>query len=567
MATALLWHLHQPEYRDPETGVPCMPWTRLHGLRGYRDLIVESIEEAIPWTLNIVPGLWEQILHYAEGGSDPHLDLTRAAADGLDEAAYHALVGTFVCGNPTMRRPYRRLEDAIASGRRLTVDEIRDLQVHSTLAWFGATALRDYPVLAELRAKGTFDEADKQALLDVQDAILASFPDLLRQLDATEGPSVSTSPLHHPILPLLVDVRHAARSVGHPPDVDFAFPDDALEQLVEGKRFLERFVRVQGCWPSEGAVSPEVVELVGRAGFRWLATDEEVLARSVRTGSGEGGWDLGHGVHGFFRDRELSDRIGFVYAGWSTADAVADFCSRAVSSGVKLVALDGENPWEAFPDAGKGFRAGILPFLREHGITLDQARDREPVGTVQQLHTGSWIGANLEIWSGSPADHRAWALLAETRRACTSEAARPHLLAAEGSDWFWWYGPEFDTPFAPTFDAAFRSHLRAAWRAEGKQPPASLEHPVETAPTRVHPPTAPIVGGPTEAGWLGAGSWVVPQGAMAHGAGLSVQFGWDARGRLHVRSPVEVRIDEGPDGVQLSVGEATVWVRSMPWVV
>ena len=35
---AVLWHHHQPDYRDPSRGRPVMPWTRLHALRGYRDL-------------------------------------------------------------------------------------------------------------------------------------------------------------------------------------------------------------------------------------------------------------------------------------------------------------------------------------------------------------------------------------------------------------------------------------------------------------------------------------------------------------------------------------------------
>src|SRR5256885_2151070 len=33
-----LWHLHQPEYRDPATGQPLLPWVRLHATRAYTDM-------------------------------------------------------------------------------------------------------------------------------------------------------------------------------------------------------------------------------------------------------------------------------------------------------------------------------------------------------------------------------------------------------------------------------------------------------------------------------------------------------------------------------------------------
>lgn len=547
MPCALLWHLHQPEYRDPATGRPCMPWTRLHALRGYRDLLVETAESGVPWTLNIVPGLWEQLLYYVNGGSDAHLDLTERPSDTLTLAEVRTVVSTFPCGHPRMRSHprYRELEDRIRAGRTLTVAELLDLQVWSTLAWTGATALRDHPALAELRSKGRdFTPDDKQVLLDAQRSMLDAYPTLLRRVAEADGPSISTTPLHHPILPLLVDLGHAARSVGSAPTATFRRPEDALRQLVEGRALMESHAhgRIQGCWPSEGAISPEVVPLLAEAGFRWVASDEEVLNRSVRQGAGEGGWDLGHGVIGFFRDRSLSDRIGFDYARWPADRAVQDFIQRSQSTGTKLVALDGENPWESYDDAGAALRKGMIAHLLTHGITLDAAATRPPVGHVERLHTGSWIGANLEIWAGSDADHRAWALLAEARQAADVEAAIPHLLAAEGSDWFWWYGPEFDTPFAGTFDAAFRGHLAAAYTAAGLPVPDALDEPVETERIRFKSPARPIVGGKTLAGWFGAGEWTLPQGSMAQGGGLHVRYGWDPEGRLWIQVPAGIQV-------------------------
>jgi len=307
MRVGLLWHLHQPDYRDPDTGIPVMPWARLHGLRGYRDMFVEALEHGTPWTLNVVPSLLDQLLHYAEGGSDPHLELTRRPADGLTEEEAALVTETFAAGHPTLRAPYRHLEEVVRSGRGLSVAQLRDLQVWSTLAWFGATARRDHPAIDALRAKGgDFTEDDKRSLLGIQRQILEELPVLWRRVaGSTDGTALSLSAYDHPILPLLVDARHARRAIPDLPEVDFAWPGDALAQLTRAReRAHEVLGRAPvGLWPSEGAVSPEVVPLVAQAGFRWLCSDNGVLARSERTDAAcPGGWDLGHGVRGFFRD-------------------------------------------------------------------------------------------------------------------------------------------------------------------------------------------------------------------------------------------------------------------------
>ncbi len=36
---AFLWHMHQPFYRDPMTGIYRLPWVRLHGTKDYLDMV------------------------------------------------------------------------------------------------------------------------------------------------------------------------------------------------------------------------------------------------------------------------------------------------------------------------------------------------------------------------------------------------------------------------------------------------------------------------------------------------------------------------------------------------
>ena len=76
-------------------------------------------------------------------------------------------------------------------------------------------------------------------------------------------------------------------------------------------------------WPAEGSVSPEAVEVLASEGVRWAASDEGVLLHSLppdaaRLASLYRPWRVAAGAAGeipmLFRDRSLSDVIGFTYA-------------------------------------------------------------------------------------------------------------------------------------------------------------------------------------------------------------------------------------------------------------
>ena len=166
-----------------------------------------------------------------------------------------------------------------------------------------------------------------------------------RTLQETGQIEVSTSPYFHPILPL---ISTRFRQTGQPrykiPGSSFSHPEDAVEQLRLAVESHERCFgeKPTGLWPSEGAVSREVLELVaGMGNFKWLASDEGILALSL------GQWvyrdPYGHvtnprmlyrpyvGTNGLsmvFRDHLLSDRIGFVYRNMPGCDAANDLMHR-----------------------------------------------------------------------------------------------------------------------------------------------------------------------------------------------------------------------------------------------
>ena len=489
MATpiAMLLHMHQPDYRHPRTGVPVMPWVRLHASRGYIDVPTLLTETGAVATINVVPSLLEQLAYYADGGTDAWEEHSRVPSGELTSTQRQFIREQFFHGHPAMRQVsprYQALESAVQSGERLSGQAYRDIQVWSNLAWIGVVGRRDPEVKALIAQDGGFSHRQLLRLLDIQRRLVA---DVLPRWSALKA--ISCTPHYHPILPLLVDFRHARRSLDIPDEVVFAWPDDARRHLTDGLALVERYLgcRPAGLWPSEGAVSPEAAALAREAGFSWLATDQAILERSERDAPADISrpWQIEGGPLGLFRDRELSDRISFQYARWRGADAAADLLARVdaqYSDGVCVLALDGENPWECYPDAGEALMRAL--FSSGRMVSLDAAAAQPPAGTITRLHTGSWIGGNLAVWAGDADDRRAWALLSAAREAFEAagrpEAAWRHLAAAEGSDWFWWFGPEHHSEVHELFDALFREHVCAIWRALGQEPPAVLAEPVSS---------------------------------------------------------------------------------------
>jgi alpha-amylase/alpha-mannosidase (GH57 family) len=480
---ALLLHMHQPDYRDPETGEPVMPWVRLHASRGYTDVPALLAQYGGRATVNVVPGLLDQLIYYRDGGTDRWERLSRTPAERLSIEEREFVRRRFVNGHAGMRRGSARYQNLEANIHALTdPHDLRDLQVWSNLAWMGAVGRRD-PRAASLLAQDCgFSHAQLIGLMDLQHEVVAGVLARWREL-----PEISCSPYDHPILPLLVDLSHARRSQADLTGLDgvFEWPDDAKRQVTEALDRVEEVLgrRPVGMWPSEGAVSPEVVALLANCGVRWAASDQGVLEHSDRDGAPDisKAWRAG-GLSMVFRDRALSDRIGFSYADQRGSSAARDLLGSIGEDEVVPVILDGENPWEAYPDAGESFLRAL--FSSGRTLTIGDALERMAEGQVNRLHTGSWIAANLAIWAGHPDDRVAWRQLGMLRQAW-EDAGRPpqtwpHLRSAEGSDWCWWYGPENHSEMHDLFDELFRAHLSAGWRSLDLEAPLALASPLNT---------------------------------------------------------------------------------------
>ena len=535
----LLWHQHQPFYKDLVTGEYRLPWVRLHALKDYYGM-VKLLDEFpnVHQNFNLVPSMVAQIQDYVAGtaqdpfqevASKPAKDLTenerRFALQYLFQANPQNLIGRYPRYKELWERFREHGNQPDRAERYFQPQDFTDLQVLSQIAWFDEFFLEEKDIAALVRKGHNYSLDDQKFVIARERELLARV--LPAHAAAAEKGSIeiSATPFYHPILPLLCDTSAGAVSTpGLPlPQNRFRHPEDAREQLRRGLDLHQQVfgVRPKGVWPSEGSVSEEALAIAHSLGVQWMATDEGVLGRSTglffaRDGNGRLPGHLAEqlyniyryengstAMHLVFRDHTLSDLIGFVYSGMPPADAarhlinnIKDAAKPVLDKGrdaVVSIILDGENAWEYYPKSGREFLRRFYDGLqREPGleaVTMSEAIARhQDFGQLTSLVPGSWINANFNVWIGAPEDNRAWDYLHHARDYYASNAARAseaqrqlafdEILIAEGSDWNWWYGPEHHSANDRDFDELYRKHLSNVYQALGATAPDYLAQPI-----------------------------------------------------------------------------------------
>jgi alpha-amylase/alpha-mannosidase (GH57 family) len=617
----ILWHMHQPQYRDPSNGRYVLPWTRLHAIKDYWGMVrLMGDFPGVHVTFNMVPSLGAQLEEYASGRFDePWFDTAFAPATGLsEEQKQEILVRALQINRERLmsRWPrYIELADRVNSqGAERTaavfgVRDWRDLQFLSQLAWMDEDYLANDKDIARLAAKGSdYTEQDKAVLRAKQLELLGRVLPEYRSAASRGQIEISTTPYYHPILPLLCDTDIARVSnPGTPlPNPAFRRPIDAREQLVRARQYHERVFghAPQGLWPSEGSVSDAALAVAADLGFAWAATDEGVLGRTLDVGFGRDGegvpdnaaklympWRMrvdGREIVCFFRDHYLSDLVGFVYTRMNSTDAAADLHRRLRAIGERIqspdpltvsLILDGENAWEYYPANGRNFLREFYGRIEKdpdiRALTASEAAAAAiaagAVGTHQGIFPASWISANFDVWIGHQEDVKGWSLLRDARsfyaeRAEARAAGADHaptdeqltvayeaLLTAEGSDWFWWYGPEHSSSNDAEFDAMFRKLLTTVYFELNGEAPDELAEPIKrlAAPAVATPPLDYLkvrVDGRESSyfEWMGAGIYSAdPRGGSMHGRVPvlhELRYGFDA-------DTIFVRLDSFPEAV------------------
>jgi alpha-amylase/alpha-mannosidase (GH57 family) len=505
---SFLWHLHQPAYRTAD-GVAHAPWALLHAGGAYMTLAHAIAQHGgLGQVINIVPTLLEQLVAYRDGTvSDPVVDALTTPAGDLSAQQIATVAEWAGHVNPRQLRRSPRLQELVeTSADELTAESVTDLQILTVLAHAGEWAWRS-DELASLGQRGReFTVGDLDQVSDWLRDQPRRLIELWQRLGSGSEVEFATSPYAHPIMPLLIDTAVVAESwapESAPRVPRFRRPVDAQRQLADGLQFMRaNGFQPTGCWPPEGSVSSEALRVYGDAGVRWLVTDEGILERSLgeplRRDHGCSPalyrpWRLEQGPPILlFRDRELSDLIGFTYGSWDDEGVAAiDFVERLRQRAADLdddasivIALDGENAWSHYPRGGGHFLQTLLELLAEPGseirpASLAEVAARATPDTLPRLHPGSWINSVFATWIGHPEKTAAWELLARIRSAVGDGDPPPSMLLAEGSDWFWWLGDDNPTDLAPLYDRIFRQHLRDACAQAGVPPPPELARPLK----------------------------------------------------------------------------------------
>jgi len=401
LRVVILWHQHQPFYKDLVTGEYRLPWVRLHALKDYYGM-VKLLDEfpEVHQTFNLVPSLITQIQDYAGGtahdpffrvASRPANDLTSDERRFALQYLFQANLDHLIRRYPRYAELWERFQGAGGSAEKaekyFQPQDFTDLQVLSQIAWFDECFLGE-PGIKELVRKGRGYSLEDQVFVagyqrELINRVLPAHAEAARRGSI----EISTSAFYHPILPLVCDTNAGAASTpGLPlPQNRFRHPEDAREQLKRGLDLHEQVfgLRPKGVWPSEGSVSEEVLAIAAELGVNWMATDEGVLSRSLgmsfmRDGQGrlpDASAEKLYTIHRYenaktrmhllFRDHAVSDLIGFVYSGMRAEDAarhlihnIKDYAQTVMVRGqdaVIPIILDGENAWEYYPESGREF--------------------------------------------------------------------------------------------------------------------------------------------------------------------------------------------------------------------
>ncbi|ACS33105.1 glucodextranase DOMON-like domain-containing protein [Thermococcus gammatolerans] len=575
----IVWHQHQPFYYDPVLNVYTRPWVRLHAANDYWKMAHYLSEyPEVHATIDLSGSLIAQIVDYMNGREDTLQLISYKIANGaplsLDEKwqvlqvpggffdhtiPWNGEPVTDRDGNPTRKfwRHYTELKDKLMNAKKkysnLSLEEQKvkitgefteqdyvDLAVYFNLAWIDYGYIVSHPELKAIYDRvdeGNYTREDLKTVLNAQMWLLNHTFEEHERINLLLGNGnveVTVVPYAHPIGPILND---------------FGWEGDFDAQVKKADELYREYigngtVAPRGGWAAESALNDKTLEILADNGWEWVMTDQMVLERMGIPKTVDNyyhPWVAQFGdrkIYLFPRNHDLSDRVGFRYAGMNQYQAVEDFVNELLKiqkqnydgSLVYVITLDGENPWEHYPYDGQLFltqlykrltelqEAGLirtltpseyiqlygdkakvltpkmmerLDFTSEERVkallkaqSLNELYDMAGINEEMQWPESSWIDGTLSTWIGEPQENYAWYWLYLARKTLMEhnasmglarwENANEYLLRAEGSDWFWWYGKDQDSGQDYAFDRYFKAYLYEIYRLANVTPPDYL---------------------------------------------------------------------------------------------
>ena len=556
----IYWHMHQPDYRDSISGQYILPWTYLHAIKDYSDMayhLEANVKARV--TFNFVPILLDQLEDYVAQFAtkqikDPLLQMLGAqslehvspeSCELIIESCFKSHHEKMLSPYVAYQRLYQMYQVASQANEGMNLQYFSaqykaDLLVWYHLAWMGESIKRNNTLVQSLIAKGShFDLKDRLALFDLVGEIISDLIPRYKMLQQKGQIEISSTPHHHPILPLLLDFNSTLdampgatlpKTPQYPGGEARAIKHVQQAQASHARRFGEQPV---GMWPAEGSISKEALLLLAKQGVQWAASGETVLTNSLLKSnpkktlvshhdylykpykiSGDG-----NEIICFFRDDRLSDKIGFEYAKMHSTDAVNDFMNdleqvrtsfQEHENPVVSVILDGENAWEYYPYNGYYFLTELYQALSNHADiemvtqsevlqaikTPNQSPYKVFCGNLPQIAAGSWVYGTFSTWIGSRDKNRGWDLLCEAKLAYDQvlktgnlsveviAACENQLAVCEGSDWFWWLGDYNSAASISSFDSLYRRNLSNLYVLLSLPVPTNLSQAISIDATR-----------------------------------------------------------------------------------
>lgn len=532
----IYWHMHQPEYRDLRNGEYHLPWTYLHTIKDYVDMVAHlEKNETARAVVNFAPVLLEQIddysqqfedyLHHGKALRDPLLSSLADPVMSLDQenrihiiksclrANKHRLVDRF----EEFKILTEMAEEALLTPEVLTYYSeqfFTDMLIWYHLAWTAETVrYSDSRIKTLMKKARHFSLHDRHILIEVIHELISGVISRYKKLAEAGRIELSMSPYAHPIVPLLIDFKSTEQAM---PEVELPLANEYPQGLERSHWHMQKGIEVfkhyfgfapQGCWPSEGSVSAETIELIAKMGIKWLASGETVLRNSLEKSEivpdeciHEAYQYREHDTACFFRDDGLSDLIGFKYSDWHADDAVAnlinhlesiaDNCTENPDAIVSII-LDGENAWEYYPQNGYYFINALYEKLSSHKrIKLttysEYISSHDNRRQLDEIAAGSWVYGTFSTWIGEKDKNRAWDMLVEAKKMYDREIkkanlseeelqqAKMQLATCESSDWFWWFGEYNSAESVAAFDEQYRLHLSNLYQLLNVEPPDYL---------------------------------------------------------------------------------------------
>ncbi|MEM2703148.1 MAG: glucodextranase DOMON-like domain-containing protein [Candidatus Bathyarchaeia archaeon] len=586
----IIWHFHQPFYFDPARGLYILPWVRIHSVSNYYKMAkIVSKYPQIKVTFTFTGSLLMQLNEYISNNAtdireEISIKIARNESLTVDEKFLMLKVpgGFFDINwnrivleferykklkinrdkyfNLFKNLPLDQMKQAVVS--YFSDQDFIDLATLFNLLWIDPEVANADPVLADMRARADtanplFTRNELEYVLQKHREIMAMVIPEHKELQDRNQTEIIPSPYTHPIMPLLVD---------------FGWQDDLDVQIKKGIELYETYFNrtPAGMWAPEMAVNEESVRIMAENGISWTATDQNILElagvgisdpRKLYAGYKV---DTSPSMNILFRDTELSNSIGFIYASKTTSEAISDFVNKILAiqqfntdgKMVLTIALDGENPWEGYINNGDDFLHALyanLTQLQNEGrirtitpreyftlyppekIVPTTQQDVLNLATVdvsnitkyeqlpftsksQKLPEGSWSGKEmrLRIWIGDKQENVAYMWLKAAREKLvafinanpgwSATEAMDALYRAEASDWCFWYSHDMGSP--EPFDPIFKVYLRRVYELIGETPPDYLYakfYPDGEPRTMIE--AKPSLAKPTIDGKIGALEW------------------------------------------------------------